>query len=166
MADKMGLSKVKIFNPKAMKKVAAEHLTFFTKRVKGGLDAKGDKFLAYTKKYAKLKKRGFVRKDGKNYASLRGRPVSSRETTNPDFTLTGLTLKNLKPKQYRTNGYVLRFTGQAGDIVKGNKSHNRDITSDVPEKEKKFIAKRLERQLRKEFRRLKNVRIPINIKIG
>jgi len=167
MTDKMGLSKVKIFNPRAMKRVAAQHLTVFVKRVQGGLDAKGRKFPAYTDKYADLKSRGFKRKkDGKRYKSMKGLPISSNETANPDFTLTGRTLSNLKPTRARRNGYVLRFTGQAGDIVKGNKQNNRDIISDVPEKEKRFIKAKLLRELRKEFGRLKNIRIPINIKIS
>ena len=162
MADKMGLSKVKIFNPKAMKRVALKHLTVFVKRVQGGMDAKGKAFPAYTEKYADIKGRGFTRKtDGKRYKSMRGLPITSTETENPDFTLTGRTLSNLKPKQIKRDGYILRFTGQAGEIVKGNKSNKRDIVTDIPEKEKRFIAKRLERGLKKEFRRLKNVRIPM-----
>ena len=167
MADKMGLSKVKIFNPKAMKRVALKHLTVFLKRVQGGMDAKGKAFPAYTEAYADIKGRRFTRKkDGKRYKSMRGLPITSTETENPDFTLTGRTLSNLKPQRIKRNGYVLRFTGQAGEIVKGNKSNKRDITSDVPEKEKRFIKAKLINELRKEFKRLKNVRIPINIKIS
>ena len=163
----MGLSKAKIFNPRAMKRVAAKHLTFFVERVKGGLDAKGRAFPAYTKKYADIKGRRFTRKkDGKRYKSMAGLPIISTETENPDFTLTGRTLSNLSPKQIKRNGYVLRFSGQAGDIVKGNKQNDRDITSNVPEKEKRFIASLLKRELRKEFGRLKNIKVPINIKIG
>ena len=167
MADKMGLSKVKIFKRKAMKRVALKHLTVFRERVQGGLDAKGKAFPAYTEKYADIKGRGFTRKsDGKRYKSMKGVSISSTETEVPDFTLTGKTLSNLKPKKIRRYGYVLRFRGQAGDIVKGNKENDRDITSDVPEKEKRFIKAKLIRELRKEFKRLKNVRMPINIKIS
>ena len=147
MADKMGLSKVKIFNPKAMKRVAAKHLTVFVKRVQGGLDAKGKKFPAYTEAYADIKGRRFTRKsDGKRYKSMRGLPITSTETENPDFTLTGRTLSNLKPQRIKRNGYVLRFSGEPGDIVKGNKQHGRDITSNIPEKEKRFIKAKLLRE--------------------
>ena len=167
MAKQMGLKKVKIFKPSAMKRVALQHLTVFVKRVQGGLDAKGKAFPPYSDTYADIKGRRFTRKsDGKRYKSMKGLPITSTETENPDFTLTGRTLSNLKPKQIKKNGYVLRFTGQAGEIVKGNKINKRDITSDVPEKEKRFIKAKLIKELRKEFKRLKNVKIPINIKIG
>ena len=71
-----------------LKRVAAKHLTIFLKRIRRGLDAKGEKFDDYSAEYKDLKKRGFMRKDGKGRLKLmKGIAITSNKTSIPDFTV-------------------------------------------------------------------------------
>ena len=159
--DKMGLSKVKIFNPRDLKKVANEHIPVMKKRVEGGVDGKGRRFKGYTRKYAEIKGRKFTsKKTGKRYKYPRG-SISSTQTNPANLTLTGLMLKGLQYKKSDKKSWTIGWTGQEAEKVSGNKDNGRDITSDVPNKEKKFMVKRLEFYLGKEFRKLKDVNITI-----
>ena len=145
--------KKRIFIP-ILQKVSLDHLTFFLKRVKRGIDAEGMKFPKYSEEYADYKSRGFERKDGKGrLKAYKQKPITSRQVGTPDFTVTGLTLKNANPSKPTKRGWHLKFTGQAGDIVEGNKAKGRDIISQIPNKEEKFVAKLIEKKLVKYYNR-------------
>jgi len=162
MAKTLGLEKVKIYDPRDLKKVAAIHLRYFKNRVQEkGQDKDGQTFNKYSDKYAKLKANRFAKKDGGRYASLKGQPISSTRVTPPDFTLTGKTMKALHDDEIRSDGYKLTWKGEAGRIVKGNKERGRDILG-VPEEELKRVVDQVNIQFEKHLKlNLKDINITV-----
>jgi hypothetical protein len=162
--DKMGWHKIKVF-PKAMiRLLAAKHIPVFKKRVQKGIDGDGKRFKGYTKSYRKYKRTGFksFRGTGKRIESMEGIVLSSNRGSPPDLTLTGDMLKNLKRKKFDKDSYIIGFTGEDGDKVEWNKDMGRNIIDDIPNQEKKFLVKLLDKQMQKQFKRkLKNVTITI-----
>ena len=161
MSDKMGLSKIKIFPVDVMGRIANEHITAFNKRVEGGIDAKGKKFKSYTPSYAEYKRSGFKSKrTGKRIPSL-AQGSLDRQTNPPNLKLTGLMMRNLHRKSYKKDHYVIGFTGEPAEKAQYNEAMGRDIINNIPDKEKKFIVDRLEKNLGIQFNKLKNVTITI-----
>jgi hypothetical protein len=169
MADKMGLSKIKIFKRSVMRLAASKHIPIFKKRVRRGLDKDGNVFKSYSAKYAKLKGGGFQRTKqkkgggGGRLKSAQGMSIASKRTHPPDLTLTGEMLRGLRRKKEGKDYYIIGWTGDAGDKAEYNEANDRDIINDIPEKEKKFIANLLEKNLKKQFGKLKNVTIRITV---
>jgi len=159
--DKMGLSKIKVFPVPAMGRIALKHIPVFKKRVKGGIDGDGNRFKPYTRSYADYKSTSFKsRITGKRIPSMKERPTST-QISPPDLTVTGLMLRALKRKSYKNDNYVLGWKGEEAEKVQWNEEMGRDIISEIPDKEKAFVAKLLEQEVGKEFRKLKNVTITV-----
>jgi hypothetical protein len=147
-------------------RASAMHIPVYKERVKRGIDAGGQAFPRYSGKYAEHKARWFTRKDGKTrLKSYKQLPITSNETKTPDFTVTGLTLKNAKPTKVNRHGWYLTYTGKAGDIVEGNAKRKRDIISGVPPKESQFIADYIDREIVKIYGGNWQEKININISV-
>lgn len=160
MAKSTGLEKVRIFPRKTMGKVANLYETVFRKRVKRGMDAKGGEFEPYTSEYAKKKGRGFTKIRGKGrYAGIK--VVASTRTSPPDLIQSGLTMKSFKRLRFGKFYFAMGWD-KRGEIIQGQKNQGRDIISDVPKKEKFWIAKKLKRELDLELKRkIKDVRVVV-----
>ena len=50
----MGFSKVKFFDPKKVKQIAAKHITIFYKRIEQGRDYQGQKLPTYSDSYVEI----------------------------------------------------------------------------------------------------------------
>jgi len=158
----MGLSKIQVFPKSVMAWMATQHIPVFRAMVQGGLDYKGKRFKMYSTKYADLKGNRFVSDiTGKRYKYPKER-ISSTQVHPPDFTLTGLTLQNLKRIGYTKTYWTIGFRGEPAEIVIGNKKRGRNIIDDLPDKEKAFLTKLLAKQMDKQFKaKLKNVTITV-----
>ena len=157
----MGLSRVKLFPAYVMARVGAKHIPVFKRRVQGGMDARGRRFKIYTNKYMKLKGDKFKSDiTGKRYAYPKAR-ISSSQVYPPDLTLTGFMLDGLRRKSYNKREWVLGWTGEQAEKVQGNKDNGRDIISNIPDKEKKFLAKLLNKEVKTQTRKLKDVNINV-----
>ena len=157
----MGLSKVKIFPVGDMGRIAADHIPILQRRVQGGIDYRGRKFKRYTDKYADIKGRRFTSEiTGKKYKYPKAR-ITSTKVSPPDLTLTGFMLMGLERREYKHDYYKIGWRGEDAEKVEGNKANGRNIIDGVPDKEYKFIVKRLEKSVGKELNKLKNVKITI-----
>lgn len=159
----MGFHKIRVFPKQVMRKVMALHHTAFVKRVRRGLDAEGHTFKSYSKSYIEYKSTRFKSKrTGKRIPSMAGKSIESTRTHPPDLTVTGRMLTNLKQKKYTKDMWQLGWTGEDAQKVGYNEDNGRDITSDIPNFEKKILTKQLAKEMEKQFRvKLKDVNITI-----
>jgi hypothetical protein len=161
VADKMGLSKVKLFPAAAMGKIANLHVPVLKRRVQGGLDGYGKRFKIYTRQYMEAKSDGFKSKrTGKRISSMKQRSLNT-QVFPPNLTLTGLMLSNLKRRFYNKREYKIGWDGEAAEKVQGNADNGRNIIDEIPDKEKTFLVKLLEKEVGKQFKKLKNVTITV-----
>jgi len=160
-----GFKKIEVFPVKVMRLAAVKHIPFFKKRVQRGVDGKGRKFKGYTSSYAEYKRTRFKSKrdDGPNrIASMSEKSISSTRTHPPDLTVTGDMLRNLKRKKQGKDFYTIGFTGEDAQKVDYNRQMGRDITNDIPNKEKDQITKFLAKEMDKQFKRkLKDITITV-----
>jgi len=162
--DKMGWHKIKVFPKSMMAKLAVNHIPFMQNRVqKLSMDYKGHTFKPYDPSYVEYKASRFKSKrTGKRIPSMAGKSIKSTRMHPPDLTVTGMMLKNLQRKRYDHKSYVIGWTGEEADKVEYNKNMGRNIIDDVPNREKKFLVKLLEKDMMKQFRtKLKDVNITI-----
>jgi hypothetical protein len=151
MAKSTGIEKIKIFPKVVMGQVANRYETIFRKRVQSGIDAKGSKFVDYTPEYAEKKGRGFQKKRGKGrYAGIK--VVSSTRIDPPDLTLSGMTLKAFNRLRFGRRYFVMGWQRRS-EIVEGQQNQGRDIISDVPKKEKIWLATQINRRFKKYLQR-------------
>ncbi len=146
----MGLSKMKFFNKPTMKHIAKNHIGIFRRRVSSGMDYRGKAFPAYSDNYQLKKEKSGRLTPGR--AGLKGHW----------FVWRGLTLTNLHLGTYTNRYYNLMFTGEAADIVRANadrKKKKRDIISGIPKKEHNFLFGEFSRDVAKQIKKLKNVRL-------
>ena len=164
MAKSIGLEKIKLFPQKALQRVADKHVTIFRKRVRGGDDARGNTFKSYKSKYAEKKARKMTKLKGGRYAQYKGIAISSAKTAPPDFTLRGLTLKNLKRITVEGDSYTIGFRGEAADIVKGNEEKGRDIYTGIPQAELNQVTNLINKELGLEIK--KKLKPHVKITVG
>ncbi len=161
MAKSMGLEKVKYFDPKKLKRVAVEHVTFMNKRVtKRGIDGFGRKFKKYSKGYEDLKKNDFRTEDGDRYRGYEGIALNT-QVSPPNFQLRGLTMKNLRQRKVGKDFYEIGWDGEAAAIVEGNASRGRDIANEIPDLEYKWVLGKLGIVIEKEWKKIKNTTISV-----
>lgn len=160
MAKSIGLENIEYFPIKDIKQLAQYHVSIFNIRVKKGVDARGRYFPNYSSDYEYLKSRGMKGKRGKKLKPYRQISIRSRQTRPPDFTLTGRTMVNLRERKHGKDFYVIGWDGEAAEIVQGNQGKGRDIASDIPEKEMKFMLNALNRVIQKEWnKKIKSVKV-------
>jgi len=160
MKDKMGLTRLEVYPKSFMRWLAARHVTIFKKRVQGGIDYKGNRFKIYTNKYMIAKSGGMQTKKGKKQKAYKG-ISTNRQVYPPNLTLTGQMLRSLKRTWYGKTMYRMTFRGEAGDKADWNKDMGRNIIDDIPTKEKRFLSKLLDKQMKTQFKKLKNVTVTI-----
>jgi len=172
MADKMGLSKVKLFPRSVMRWISVRHIPVFKRRVQGGIDAYGRRFKIYTNAYMILKSSGMQRTgqktpSGKSTKKRQGKIKAyigiptNKQVYPPNLTLTGLMMRNLHRKKYSKRGYTLGFTGENAAKAEGNKMQGRNIITNIPTKEKKFIARLMKKSVDRQTAKLRDVNITI-----
>ncbi len=150
MSDRMGLSKMTFFSRRTMKQIAKNHIGIFRRRVSSGMDYRGKAFPAYSDRYQLKKEKSGRLTPGK--AGLKGHW----------FVWSGHTLMNLKLGQYNKRLYNLVFDGEAARIVRGNadrKKKKRDIISGIPKKEHNFLFGQYTKDVKKQIKKLKDVRL-------
>jgi len=168
----MGLSKVKLFPRSVMRWISVRHIPVFKRRVQGGIDAYGRRFKIYTNAYMILKSSG-MKRTGQKTASGRstkknqgkikayiGIPTN-KQVYPPNLTLTGAMLRSLHRKRYTKRGYTLGFTGENAEKAVGNRAQGRNIITNVPTKEKKFINRLMKKSVDRQTAKLKDVVIHI-----
>ena len=89
--------------------------------------------------------------------------ATNRQVYPPNLKLTGQMMRNLKRTWSGKHGYRISFRGEAGDKVQWNKEMGRNIIDNIPEKEKRFLCKLLNKAMEKQFRKLKDVTVTIGI---
>ena len=149
MSDPMGLSKMEFFKRFTMKQIAERHIGIFRRRVSGGMDYRGSAFPPYSDKY-------FIKKQES------GRLTPGRAGFGGHwFIWSGHTLMNLKLGQFGKHVYNLVFSGEAADIVRANadRKKKRDIISGIPKKEHDFIRGEFTKDVAKQIKKLKDVRL-------
>ena len=154
MAKKsIGIENVKVFPRAAMRKVAEKHIGKFKHRVGDkGQDYRGRVMPAYSEKYATYKSEA--------------RHGGDTQVHPPNFRLSGRTLRALYAKKFSTDYYTIGWDGEPAKIVDGNRSRKkkRDIATNIPDKEKEYVARELTLVMEREFKKkLKNVRITVNV---
>lgn len=158
------LSKFKLFDINELRKVAALHITKFKNRVQSGKDATGKQFKPYSEGYAKYKAHNMRRfTDNARLQAYSGVSISSNNVANPDFTLTGNTMRGLAVKNVKSDKYTIGWDGERADIVDGNMRKGRDIASNIPESEYNWILSQLGIAFDKEAKKIKNVKVHIRI---
>ena len=162
MAKKdLNLSKIKLFDPKGLHKVAERHRGRFYKRVTvDGKDYQGNQFPRYSKKYQERLENDFRKDDGSRYAGFEGRSptTSGAKRSRRQFLLTGDTMSNFKVvTPVGKDHYVLRWTGEAAAIVDGNADRGRNIKDGIPPDEFAAVLKDLGLLVDKEFKKIPNV---------
>ena len=157
------LAKIKLFDPQQMMKVAAKYTTVFTDRVTDRAeDGKGKKLPEYSEGYRKLIEKGFRKKDGTRYKGYGGYSLALQgKIANRPFRLRGLTMRNFKARKADSDSFSVGWTGNPALIVQGNKENGRDIISDIPDREYKWILKQLGVAIDKEWKKVKNVNITV-----
>ena len=163
MAKKTGLENIKLYHAKRMGELAITYIkSFFVPRVRRGLDYKGNFFKGYTKDYADMKSGGFKRKNGSRLKRYAGVPVNTQ--TNPvNLTVRGTTLKSMQVFTFDRKGFEVGFQGASASIIDGQKGYDRDIVSGIPDKEERWLMRKIADMPDPEIRKLKN--ITINVKI-
>jgi len=162
------LPKIKIFDPKKLRKLAADHVGLIYQRVTDdGSDAKGRKFPPYSEAYKKLLFKDFKKKDGSRYKGYEKGSLTTGagKVANRPFMLRGLTMKDLKPITSDNDSYTIGWHNpEAATIVWGNAKRakkRRDIISDFPDREWKWILRRLGKNVDDEWSKVKNVKIRV-----
>ena len=160
------LAKIKIFDPKELRKVAGMHTTVFVDRITNkALDAKGKPLsrIPYSDGYIKNIKNKFKKKDGTGYKGYENVTTEGKIHRKP-FYLRGDTARNLKPRGIGSDYYEIGWDGEAAEIVEGNMNrskHKRDVGSDIPDKEWKWVMSQLGLKIDKEWKKVKNVNITV-----
>ena len=147
MAGQMkGIEKVKYFTKEAQTRTANLYITYFYNRVVyKGFDAKGKRVPSYSESYQKYRK-----KHGRN--------------VNRDFfVLSSLTMKDFKSGCKGVgNDYFDIGWNDRGDISQYLAEKGRDIISDLPDKDKEFILKKLADEAEGEWKKkIKNMTINV-----
>ena len=155
--------KIELFPVNAMRKVAAEFLAVFKKRVQSGKDANDKEFPPYTKEYAELKAKGMTGESGRRLPRYGGISITSKNVATPDFTLRGITLKSTRITNVEKNAFEFGWDGEPADIVAGNAGRDRDIMSDITENEKVWVTNRLGNIVQDQINKLKDVNVTIRI---
>jgi hypothetical protein len=164
MAKKTGLEKIKLYKPKLMGELAITYIkSFFVPRVRRGLNHAGNIFKSYTPKYVEMKKGGFVKKDGSRLKAFKGIAITSNKTSRPDLTVRGTTLKSMQVFSFNKQGFVVGFDGQPASVIAGQRDQGRDIIKGIPKKEEAWLMRKIADMPDPEIRRLKNLRIKVNI---
>ena len=159
----MGFENVKLFDVAQLRKIAASHIRIFLARVRGGKDAEGQSFPKYSKAYAHYKSQRMTGEKGQRLKRYRGKPIASTNIGNPDFTLTGLTLRGLRIKAVDTKSYTMGWDGEPAEIVQGNAARHRDIMG-VPDGEVMQVVNLLGDAIDKELKeKLKDVTIHVKV---
>ena len=141
-----GIEKVKYFTKEAQARVANLYITFFYNRVVNkGLDAKGNRVPDFSPSY-------------KEYRRKKGRNI------NRDFFVySSLTMKDFKSGHKGVaNDYFDIGWNDRGDIPQYLAEQGRDIISDLPDKDKEFILKKLGDEAEKEWKKnIKNTTMTV-----
>ena len=76
------------------------------------------------------------------------------------FTLRGLTMRNMRIRGVKTNSYTIGWDGEFADIVDYNANRKRDITN-IPSKEVDWVLSKLGILIDKEFARVKDKTVKV-----
>lgn len=160
----MGLSKVKYFDPKKVKKIAQRHVTKMMDRVfQKGLDKDGNQFPAYSESYKKLINKDFRRKDGKRYKGYEQIPATTAgKISKRNPRLRGLTAKKFRAVSWHKDYYEIGWTvGEFASIMKWLEESGRDAVSGIPSKEFDWVANQFGLTAESEWRKMKNVTVVV-----
>lgn len=154
------LDKIKFFDPKKIRKIAADHTSLFKKRVRAGRDKDGNQLPKYSAGYIKSLRRDMKRaKDGKRYKGLEGigLETSGSKIAKRPLILRGLTMKNLEPRKHGSDFYEIGWDGEAASIVDWQAEKGRDIINDIPDDEMQRIVSWLGDAVEDEWKKIPNV---------
>ncbi len=175
--DKMGLSKVKYFDPKYVLKIAQQHVTLFHKRVfADGEDKNGRQFEKYSPGYEEAIKRDYTykrgSKKGKHWDSLEGQStVSGANKISKRFPrFTGKTAMAFRASgnkgviAHKKDYYEIGWDESEAATIALRLSKmepKRDFVSGIPDKEFETILKLYGITAEKEWKKLKNVTVVV-----
>ena len=164
-----GMDKIKIFSPDIFKKMSVKYIPMFRKRVtKNALDAKGNPLPPYSEGYKKLLKKDFRKKDGSRYKGYTGYPLTTggSKISRRPFILRGkgITMTGLKYRKADSDSITIGWRDPDAQVVEGNEARGRDIISDIPDKEKKWIADFLASNVEEQYRKkVKDMKITVSL---
>jgi len=163
--EKMNLEKLLEFEPALWDKIATHAKTAITSRVKTGSGTKGMQeysFEPYTEEYAKMKSRGMVyqkartttyqgRKQevraGQKYLRYAEAGIRSKQTTPPDFELTGKTMRGLSYRGKTKYSVTIGWRGEAGGIVDAHEDRGKFQVGGITSKEFDQIIALIDKEL-------------------
>lgn len=161
------LSKVKIFPREDIKKIAADHLTIFKRRVTvQGRDKDGQAFPAYSDSYRERLESDFKDESGKRYKGYGGISLTTggAKIARRQFLLRGLTMKNLAFRKCGTDYYIIGWDGEAAEIVEQNarrRKNPRNIADGIPNSEFDMILSWMGKSIDKQWKKIKNKTIRV-----
>lgn len=166
MAQQMNLEKLLDFDKRDFAALGALYIKTHRELIKRGYGVTDNntayRFPNYTEHYAELKRKRFQKQGGGRYASHKGRAISSTQTNPPDFTLTGMTLRDLGVLYTYKDAVNVGWRGEAAQVVGGNEKRGKYKVWGATDKEIELLGERLTDIMDRNWRtKVKDVNITV-----
>jgi len=159
------LSDIIKFTPQWWKSLGNLICNMIIERARSGKGVKG-KFHSYTENYREIKGRGFMRLDGNRMKAYRGVSITS-SSTNPDMTVTGKMLHDLRVRSVEKNAVNIGWMGIHAQKIRGLFDNGYDVINlngdPLDKREENKIVELMEKKIDENINKWESK--PVNIVI-